>query len=202
MEENFVKIWSGDMGRNASGRRALPLVKSEVQEKEGISLHGGGLEDNFPSNYFQTILEWREKCKEITAFVTQASESTSAATSRIPVALIKDGFNLTMSDRFACSVAIDDEYNVGDHWQWMATLWRGTLSADLVIYVKPTGEEEIRSVGAVEFNKQTGLMVVRVPWGKGADEAAERRIIFEVTEWMREGSYLEPNICLNRQDNI
>ncbi|CAM1503933.1 Fc.00g015240.m01.CDS01 [Cosmosporella sp. VM-42] len=111
---------------------------------------------------------------------------------KIPVALLKEGFSLTLSDQFACTAPISDSYAPVDHWQWMATLWRGVVGPDLVVYVKPCVEEEIAKFGTVEYHKQRpGLIVVRIPATKDLDEATERRVAFEVIEWMRGGSFRE-----------
>lgn len=68
-------------------------------------------------------------------------------------------------------------------------MWRGTPSPDLVVYAKQCDEEEIKHRGPVEFMKQSGLMIVRVPENKVMDDAMERRISFELMEWLREGSF-------------
>jgi hypothetical protein len=55
--------------------------------------------------------------------------------------------------------------------------------------VKPSLEDEIAKCGTVDSYK--GLMVVRVAVGKDLDDATERRIVFEVIEWVRGGSFRE-----------
>jgi HMG box factor len=107
-------------------------------------------------------------------------------------------------------VPISDAYAPVDHWQWMATLWRGIVGADLVIYVTgkatagsaQSGEDAVGSgvgagagAGSVEV-RSSGLVVVKVPvvvggQGQGqeqemvVDEKMERRLGFEVVEWVR-----------------
>lgn len=117
----------------------------------------------------------------------------------LPVALLMDGFSLTISDRFACRVPIADSYAPVDHWQWMATLWRGIVGPDLVIYVRGAEEEEMARLQAVEMNGPD-IMKVRVvvpPGGGGGvgevvvGEKVERRLGFEVVEWVRNGSFKE-----------
>ncbi|KND94160.1 Repressor of filamentous growth 1 [Tolypocladium ophioglossoides CBS 100239] len=114
-----------------------------------------------------------------------------APSAKIPVALAKEGFSLTISERYACAMPILDMYTPADHWQWMATLWRGTVCPDLIVYVMPSEEEENRNRRTVELLRRMGLIVVKVPAGKGLDEGTERRLAFEVMEWMREGSFRE-----------
>ncbi|KAK0741881.1 hypothetical protein B0T21DRAFT_399797 [Apiosordaria backusii] len=131
---------------------------------------------------------------------------------KLPIALLPGGFSLTLSDKFACQTPISDSYAPVDHWQWMATLWRGVVGADLVVYVKgiyhrgtspgssPSNDQQGKG-GGVEI-KAGGLITVRVPvlvsqegggsqeQQMGIDEKIERRLGFEVVEWVRGGSWL------------
>jgi HMG box factor len=132
-------------------------------------------------------------------------------------------------------VPIADAYAPVDHWQWMATLWRGVVGADLVVYVPSSsssssftsspfgyltgsssfvgggmGEEgvAVKGAGMVEV-KSAGLIVVKAPVvvsgvANGSvyeererdgvevvvDEKIERRLGFEVVEWVRGGGWL------------
>lgn len=139
-----------------------------------------------------------------------SSRSSISSSRLLPVALIPGGFSLTLSDRFASTVAITDPYSPVDHWQWMATLWRGIVGADLVIYVQGmTPDEVAKNAGTVEY-RAPGIMVVRVVGGDSSastfgggggsssssgygngkiDEKTERRLAFEVMEWVRAGSF-------------
>lgn len=156
-------------------------------------------------DYLQTIMEWHTKSAEIVKHVTttpkpssviaEAGVAAAANITTTPVAFIPGGFSLTLSDRFASAVAITDPYSPVDHWQWMATLWRGIVGPDLVVYVRPmTAEEAARNSGTVEY-RAPGVMVVRVVAGAGennnVDEKTERRLAFEVMEWVRAGSFRE-----------
>ncbi|KAK4235940.1 putative HMG-box-containing domain protein [Achaetomium macrosporum] len=152
---------------------------------------------------------------------------------KLPIALLPSGFSLTLSDSFACAVPISDAYAPVDHWQWMATLWRGIVGADLVVYVLPRAQAPYHSGvdepsigsdvvggggGAVEV-RSGGLIVVKVPVpvpapvvGPGSvidegagiaggerdavavsaavDEKMERRLGFEVVEWVRSSGWV------------
>ncbi|KAJ4410251.1 slightly ste11-like protein [Gnomoniopsis sp. IMI 355080] len=139
--------------------------------------------------YLQTIVEWHTKSAEIIKHITsKPNNAGDAATTTTPVALIPGGFSLTLSDRFACTAAITDPYSPVDHWQWGATLWRGIVGPDLVVYVRQmTAEEAARNSGLVE-SIAAGVMVVSVA-GEKIDEKTERRLAFEVMEWVRAGSF-------------
>ena len=126
---------------------------------------------------------------------TTATNPTAAAkNTRLPIALLPAGFSLTLADRFACAVPITDAYAPVDHWQWMATLWRGIVGADLVVYVTAGSGG---GVGMVEV-RGAGLIVVGVPsvslsWREdeaGVDEKMERRLGFEVVEWVRGAGWM------------
>ncbi|KUI55282.1 Repressor of filamentous growth 1 [Cytospora mali] len=138
-------------------------------------------------NYLQTIIEWHTKSAEIVKHVTtNPVPRPPASNGLLPVAFISDGFSLTLSDRFASAVAITDPYSPVDHWQWMATLWRGIVGPDLVVYVKGSTVEELANNGGsmVEY-RHPGVMVVKADLEKGIDEKTERRLAFEVMEWVR-----------------
>ena len=132
-----------------------------------------------------------ERSSALPHYVASSSLHGTESTQRppkTPVALVPSGFSLTISDRFASTVPIADSYAPVDHWQWMATLWRGIVGPDLVLYVRVAGEEEMSQAQAVEL-KSPGVMLVRVGEGTGLSEKTERRLGFEVLEWVRCGSF-------------
>jgi HMG box factor len=126
----------------------------------------------------------------------------SPARRQQPVALLTGGFSLSISDKFASTVPITDSYAPVDHWQWMATLWRGIIGPDLVVYVRDSDDmsgiggssesgshsAEARPSQGVEI-KAPGIMVVHASSTTGMLEKTERRLSFEVVEWVRAGSY-------------
>jgi hypothetical protein len=164
--------------------------------------------------YLQTIMNWHEKSRQIIRHITtrpaigqgvdanqlpdrRASEGevmtarrVSAPLPRLPVAVLPTGFSLTISDRYACSIPIADHYAPIDHWHWTATLWRGIVGPDLLIYVKPCAQDEVNRFGGVEF-WSSYVMIVRIVVGSLLDEKTERRVSFEVLEWIRGGSFKE-----------
>ncbi|KAJ4136113.1 slightly ste11-like protein [Fusarium equiseti] len=171
------------------------------------------------SSCFETMVHWHQNSREMMKHITSQAEplltskmeidpespisrrgsieednaskgsGDDAVKTKTPVALVKEGFSLTRSEEFACTVPIADSYAPIDHWQWMATLWRGIVATDLVVYVKPSLDEEIATYGSVEV--LDGLIIIRIAVGKSLDEATERRVAFEVVEWVRGGSFRE-----------
>lgn len=186
--EVHLRGWIGDA---EAGDSAIESDRHYKRSDMEGSPDGDG---SFPS-YFRTVMSWQERSREITDFVSrgeqQQQDERSKSADKIAVALIKEGFSLTLADRFACTTPIADWFSPQDHWQWMASLWRGIPSPDLIVYAKPSDEEEIKQRGSVEFIKQAGLMVIRISDGKPVDEAIERRLSFELMEWIREGSFRE-----------
>lgn len=180
-----LRTWGGDSDNADSTTRG---EKGENRQGEGEQE-----DDSSFQAYFRLVLSWQDKCKQISQHVTNdknpGSSGAEGTSNKLPVALVKDGFSLTLADKFACSTPIADWFSPQDHWQWMASLWRGVPSPDLIVYVSPSSEEEIRQLGAVDLSKQMGLMTVRIPANKGLDEATERRMAFELSEWMREGAF-------------
>lgn len=168
-----VSLWqkkSKQIGRHITGKAALmPSAEEQRADGERVAAQARPAEARTPPD--------------------QGKGTASRA--RIPVALAKEGFSLSVSDKYARAMPIRDAYSPLDHWQWMATLWRGTVCPDLVVYVTHDDGDETGSRRAVELSRRMGLMLVRVPAGVEVDEGLERRIAFEVMEWMREGSFRE-----------
>ncbi|MCJ1444586.1 MAG: hypothetical protein MMC23_005088 [Stictis urceolatum] len=104
----------------------------------------------------------------------QASQEKPAASAQaeikgpMPVAIIPR-FQLSLTDQAASAVPIADEYSPTDHWQWMATLWRGITGPDVTIVVKSAsapGHEEGTSAVAGGSNTHAGN-------AQGGDRAAK-----------------------------
>lgn len=54
----------------------------------------------------------------------------------VPIALLPC-FQLSHTNAFASRILITDTYAPVDHWQWMASLWRGIIGPDVTIAVLP-----------------------------------------------------------------
>ncbi|KAL8710307.1 MAG: hypothetical protein Q9220_005077 [cf. Caloplaca sp. 1 TL-2023] len=129
---------------------------------------------------------------------TQSSSSATTGIPSIPIALIP-AYQLTHTDFSACRVPIDDNYAPTDHWQWMASMWRGIVGPDITIAVKMF-EDEQQQMGGRNGRKGGGggeapevdvrledsrAVVLRVERGGKIGEGALRRVGFEVGEWIR-----------------
>lgn len=67
--------------------------------------------------------------------VKGGSPSTEVPTG-VPIALLPC-FQLSHTNAFASRIAITDTYAPVDHWQWMASLWRGIIGPDVTIAMLP-----------------------------------------------------------------
>lgn len=109
----------------------------------------------------------------------------------LPVALLPTGYSLTSADRAASCTPIDDAYAPVDHWQWMATLWRGIIGVDLTIYVNSgPRDDDGRNVAptlggaGVDVRPDARAIVLQCQNGR-VEEKMLRRAGFEVGEWVR-----------------
>jgi hypothetical protein len=147
--------------------------------------------DSFLS-YLSTITSWHKLSPDIIQYITtppssspSLSPSQSPSSQLTPIALLPHGFSLSTSDIHALLIPLTDAYAPVDHWQWMATLWRGIVGPDLTIYVKGVDGDE---GGGVEVRADCRVIVVRVgKGGKGGKEGLVRRLGFEVGEFVRGG---------------
>ena len=112
------------------------------------------------------------------------STLTLSASSKKPV-IILPTFQLHASVAYASRIPIQDAYSPTDHWQWMATLWRGIVGPDLTLYVKSYDTKEAPQGKMVELDDQVRCLTVLKAQGKGFADASLRRVGFEVSEWVR-----------------
>ncbi|KAL1605329.1 hypothetical protein SLS60_004877 [Paraconiothyrium brasiliense] len=156
--------------------------------------------------YFGLIQEWHGKSKEMIKYITtpvvqpsppkspesdtdkdetmkDTNTSPTSSTPSVKPVLILPSYQLRASDVYASRIPIQDVYSPMDHWQWMATLWRGTVGPDLTIYIKSADKESRDGGKLVDVNDEVRCMtVVKEGSGKFA-ESALRRVGFEVGEW-------------------
>ncbi|KAF2404928.1 hypothetical protein EJ06DRAFT_518010 [Trichodelitschia bisporula] len=186
---------------------------------------GPGAEVGF-GDFVKVVAEWHARCGELTAFVNSRGEgdagrmdvdgpvedmkpavegSSGAGTpdtgaGKIPLLLIPR-YILQASNAWASALPINDAYSPADHWQWVATLWRGIVGPDVTVYVRGGDKERERGEDGGEFAKEgwvagkavvdmkeeIGAVVLRRERGGKVDEGAVRRVAFEVGEWARSG---------------
>ncbi|KAI9839563.1 MAG: hypothetical protein M1819_002189 [Sarea resinae] len=125
-----------------------------------------------------------------------------------PIVLLNT-YILATTDAATLALPIHDAYSAADHWQWMATLWRGIVGPDITVYVKEAPADEVARYGAVEVRPDAAAVVVRVvvvgpasggdgdgpgtgvglgigmPTAALVEEKTLRRLGFEIGEWVR-----------------
>ena len=158
-----------------------------------------GKSDIVFSDYLDMIREWHEKSKEMVDFITTAvpmTESDSndkemegndkASTTTAKPVLILPTYQLRASNVYASRIPISDAYSPTDHWQWMATLWRGIVGPDLTIYIKDAKDEELVREKLVELSEDVRCLTLRKEKGSTKlSDGALRRVGFEVSEWIQ-----------------
>lgn len=103
---------------------------------------------------------------------------------RVPVLLLKQ-YQYHACEVWARSTPVVDAYRAPDHWQWMATLWRGIVGPDLTVFIRDCNPEEMPQNGKiVQVAEGLRCIIVRRLVGKDRlDEPTLRRVSFEVGEW-------------------
>ncbi|KAL1969511.1 hypothetical protein VTN77DRAFT_8949 [Rasamsonia byssochlamydoides] len=119
----------------------------------------------------------------------QTSVSHAKVPNPVPIALVPR-YQLTTADMFACSIPINDSYAPLDHWQWMASLWRGCVGPDVTVHIRECDREELDRHGVgnpveVRLNDARTLIVRRTPdSAKELEEKALRRVGFEIEDFL------------------
>ncbi|KAJ9608127.1 slightly ste11-like protein [Cladophialophora chaetospira] len=88
----------------------------------------------------------------------------SPSNTAIPIAIVPH-FQLTTVDACSISMAIGDNFSPPAHWQWFATMWRGSVGPDITIVIR--GVEEDAAEG--EIPKPPAAALPGIP---GAPNAA------------------------------
>ncbi|KAH7061550.1 hypothetical protein B0J12DRAFT_736665 [Macrophomina phaseolina] len=193
--ENWVRVGEAPRGPGTVGKEGKGA-------EAGVDL----------GEYIKLIGEWHGWSREMVEFITTApdqggSEEAGAGASvaerkegapegvkKTPV-LIMPTYNLRAADAWASKIPITDNYSPADHWQWVATLWRGIVGPDITIYIKDVSHGELEMAGgkAVEVREdgQTKCLIVKRVRGKDIEESALRRLGFEVGELIRSVSVMK-----------
>ncbi|KAI9723798.1 MAG: hypothetical protein M1828_004048 [Chrysothrix sp. TS-e1954] len=158
-------------------------------------------------DYLAYMETWHDKSKEMIDYITHFQNETDAVVDRTeameddktptgssprsptPVLILKH-YHLFASNAYACRIPITDTYFPNDHWQWMATVWRGVVGPDYTIYIKDATPEEMAKEKAVEVKEDARCIIVRREKGPGPlhsviGEKRLRRLAFEVDEVVR-----------------
>jgi len=117
-------------------------------------------------------------------------DDRQAARGKIPLLVIPH-YTLHTSNVWASALPISDAYSPADHWQWVATLWRGIVGPDFTVYVRSSEEppETTTPPGfsrpGVEIREDLGTFIMK--GGGKVDDGSVRRVAFELGEWARPG---------------
>ncbi|MCJ1402677.1 hypothetical protein MMC11_005897 [Xylographa trunciseda] len=140
-----------------------------------------------------------EKASPASTAADAPPSSTAAGAPLLPIAIVPR-YQLTLTDLAASTIPIADAYAPVDHWQWMATLWRGIVGPDITIVVRPASNqydgssangnssprEETRNGGGVEVRLQDARTITLLCPNVGkVPESALRRMGFELGEYVR-----------------
>lgn len=173
--------------------KAVPAEGADL-EMAGVAASVEAGDRNPFVDYLSIVLEWHKKSLEMAKYITSTPSTPPATTDptstpktkTLPIALVPEGYSLSTSDSFALRIPINDSYAPVDHWQWMATLWRGIVGPDLTVYVCRASREELAKYSGVEIRNDCPCIVVRIPEGGGKmEEKTARRLGFEVVEFVR-----------------
>lgn len=150
-------------------------------------------------DYWALVSEWRAHSRDIAAFLTTplfkahgvadedvAPDETPAML--VPVVLVA-GYMLHAADRWAAAVPREDGgcYSRGEHWSWMATLWRGVVGADVTVVVRDVDAAPGFAGGGrgVEVLEELRVVLVKKGRGEAIGEKRLRRVGFEIGEILR-----------------
>ncbi|KAI1780662.1 hypothetical protein F4818DRAFT_451067 [Hypoxylon cercidicola] len=219
-----VRIFEDETAQSIEAQMSMP------EEWKGLDEYNLDLDERQLLIYKARMLKWDIKSIVIERYITGQSQSSNKTSgeggeaskpeARLPVAIVADGWSLTISERYAELLRVKDAYSARDHWQWLATLWRGNIGADLTIQVTRVPEAEITCYTKLVSQS---VMILYVP-SKNLDGLAqdatkggyqkdvgqldqkqlelnqpkldetlrgpmERRLAFEVEEWVRRGNF-------------
>ncbi|KAI1165829.1 hypothetical protein F5B18DRAFT_660133 [Nemania serpens] len=163
--EFAVKVWSEDTSTAIAHSSPEPhgtpdggAVAAAQQKKTSAPISP-------VVSFLARMLKWHKTSEDLVRYITsypptpsgdgdRGATTTTTGTSdrgpdsnnatsshRLPIALLSDGYSFTFSDRYASALHVNDNYHFDDHWQWVATLWRGIVGADLIVYINRTPEE-------------------------------------------------------------
>lgn len=172
---DLIKEWhskSKEMTRYIT----TPVTHSDSASSKGDELETSGRKDSAtPPD---------SPRKSASPSLTTSTRTSSSASSKKPIVILPT-FQLHASVAYASRIPIQDAYSPTDHWQWMATLWRGIVGPDLTLYVKSYDAKEAPQGKMVDLDDQVRCLTVMKAQGKPFADSSLRRVGFEVSEWVR-----------------
>jgi len=170
---DLIKEWHGksqEMIQYITGQSPAPGVSSSSQSKAS-------------SPTKDSVMGEASTDRKDSATLPELPQVTAAST-RKPV-IVLPTFQLEASVAFASRIPIRDAYSATDHWQWMATLWRGTVGPDLTLYVKTYDAKEGFAGAKPEMDEMIRCLTIFRARGGSFVDADLRRAGFEVNEWIK-----------------
>jgi hypothetical protein len=167
--------------------------------------------DVAPSTHQPDPKQKEEPPGSATSHTPISTAGGEASAKKIPL-LIIPSYLVGASNSWAAALPVVDDYSVFNHWQWVATLWRGIPGPDFTLYV--TGEVHSRTrtsssssdapeqppqhprfgplrtadawspKASVEFKEEHGTIIIHKE-KQTLDPSAIRRAAFEIGEWAR-----------------
>jgi hypothetical protein len=140
---------------------------------------------SYPALSQDTVMSDKESDKT-TPTPAERKDSVSPPSSHTSLprpVIILPTFQLQASIAYASRIPVQDTYSTTDHWQWMATLWRGTVGPDLTIYVQ-TYDKDVGAIKPEMDDVVRCLTVGKQKEGRFTD-ADLRRVGFEVSEFIK-----------------
>ncbi|KAI9684872.1 MAG: hypothetical protein M1822_005521 [Bathelium mastoideum] len=184
----------------------VPVKPNELEEGEVTPTNKISKEASL-DDYLKVITSWHRTSQDMIKFVRGAwfrfrdgsvqscgaGEASNGIVEeeekqQVTPVVIVPSYQLFASDAYASHVPISDAYSPADHWQWMATLWRGTVGPDITVFVKDCGPEEMARERFFEVKEEMKCLIVRRDRDKEdgrIDQPALRRVSFEIAEWVR-----------------
>lgn len=121
------------------------------------------------AEYLHVVESWHSKTDQLlTILQTPAAHSPNDKTpdsykrapshnddnnNNKPPMLVIPRYTLHASNVYASAIRIRDSYSPADHWQWVASLWRGVLGPDLTIYLRDHHSTGLKPSTGVQHSK-------------------------------------------------
>ncbi|KAF2116912.1 hypothetical protein BDV96DRAFT_598743 [Lophiotrema nucula] len=173
---DLVREW------HSKSKEMVEYITTPIKSTSSETASSSSSSSNFTSTSTATGKD-KDKDKDKS---TSSPPSNPATSSQVKPIVILPTYQLRASDLYSSRIPILDAYSPTDHWQWMATLWRGTVGPDLTIYIHSYDPKEgLGTAKLVELSEEVRCLTVRKEKGGQFESAALRRVGFEVSEWIQ-----------------